>query len=181
MSDDNFMPEESSNRTFLYAAGGLAALLLIGIIAIVTIALTGSNDENARIAAANLTTAYENSLVTQTVAAMTVEASQPEPTNTPVPPTFTPTNIPTFTPVPPTHTPTTVAQVSTPETPEGETEAAPVATQTPEPAQSPEPTPTLGPGGGQLPPGGLGMAGAVTAAVVLIGVIVIVRRLRLAV
>jgi hypothetical protein len=149
--------------------------MLIGIIAIVAIALTRSNGDNAQIAAMNLTTAYQNSLVTQTVAAMTLEASQPKPTNTPLPPTYTPTAIPTFTPVPPTNTPTSVAQTPIPETPEGGGEAAPVETPTI------GPSPTLGPGGGQLPPGGLGMWGAVTAAALLLGVIIVVRRLRPAV
>jgi hypothetical protein len=148
MSDDTILEEESSNRTFLYAAGGLAAVMLIGIIAIVVFALTGLGGENAEIAAINQTTVYRNSLVTLTVVAMTVEASQPKATDTPLPPTFTA------------------------ETPEASVEAAPVETETP------VPTPTLGPGGGELPPGGLGMLGAVTAAAVLIGVIVVARRLR---
>jgi hypothetical protein len=173
MSDDFIVEEESSNRTFLYVAGGLAAVMLIGIIAIVVLALTGANGENSEVAVMNQTIEYQNSLVTQTVAAMTLEASRP--TNTPLPPTYTPTAIPTFTPAPPTNTPTAVAQTPVPETPEGGGEAAPVETATP------EPTPTLGPGGGQLPPGGLGMWGAVTAAALLVGVIVIVRRLRPAV
>lgn len=175
MSDDFIVEEESSNRTFLYAAGGLAAVMLIGIIAIVAIALTRSNDESAQIAAINQTIAYQNALVTQTVAAMTLEASQPKPTNTPLPPTYTPTTMPTFTPVPPTNTPTSVAQTPIPETPEGEGEAEPPETPVP------EITPTAGPGGGQLPPGGLGMWGAVTAAALLVGVIIVVRRLRPAV
>lgn len=176
MSDDDFIvEEESSNRTFLYAAGGLAAVMLIGIIAIVIIALTGSNGQNGEIAAINQTIAFQNALVTQTVSAMTLEAAQPKPTNTPLPPTYTPTAIPTFTPVPPTNTPTAVAQTPIPETPEGGGEAAPVETGTP------EPTATLGPGGGQLPPGGLGMWGAVTAGALLVGVIIVVRRLRPAV
>jgi hypothetical protein len=147
--------------------------MLIGIIAIVVLALTGGNGENADIVAMNQTIEYQNSLVTQTVAAMTLQASQP--TRTPLPPTYTPTAIPTFTPAPPTNTPTAVAQTPVPETPEGGGEAAPAETTTP------EPTPTLGPGGGQLPPGGLGMWGAVTAAALLVGVIIIVRRLRPAV
>jgi len=176
MSDDFIVEEESSNRTFLYAAGGLAAVMLIGIIAIVAIALTRSNDESAQIAAINQTIAYQNALVTQTVAAMTLEASQPRPTNTPLPPTYTPTAMPTFTPVPPTNTPTSVAQTPVPEEPKDEEgEVEPAATPVP------ELTPTVGPGGGQLPPGGLGMWGAVTAAALLVGVIIVVRRLRPAV
>jgi hypothetical protein len=174
-SDDFIVEEESSNRTFLYVAGGLAAVMLLAIIAIVVVALFGGNGENAAIKATNEAIAFQNSLVTQTVAAMTQEANQPRPTNTPLPPTYTPTPIPTFTPVPPTNTPTAVAQTPVPETPEGGGEAAPVETETP------EVTPTLGPGGGELPPGGLGMWGAVTAAVLLVGIIVVVRRLRPAV
>ena len=174
MADDFIVEEESSNRTFLYAASGLAALLLLGLIAIVVIALTGRNGNgNNEIAVMNMTIEAQNALVTQTVAAMeTIAAYTPTPTR--VAPTALPTKIPTFTPspAPPTFTPSPVAQTPAPEGTTDGTSGAEAA------APGTTPSPTVGPGGGQLPAGGLGMWGAVGAALVLIAVIVLARRLR---
>jgi hypothetical protein len=173
MADDFIVEEESSNRTFLYAAGGLAALLLLGLIAIVVVALTGRNgDGDNEIAIMNMTIEAQNALVTQTVAAMeTIAAYTPTPSR--VAPTAVPTKIPTFTPspVPPTVTPSPVAQ-----TPEAEGTSSAEAS-----APTVTPTPTAGPSGGELPASGMGMWGAIGAAIALIAVILIARRLRPAV
>jgi len=175
MADDFIVEEESSNRTFLYVAGGMAALLLIGIIAIAAIAFTRrGGDASSEVAIMNQTIEAQNALVTQTVAAMETVAAY-SPTPTPVPPTATPTKIPTFTPSPPPPTFTPVAQTAVPEGNGGDGMAE-VATPTPM-----VPTPTVGPGGGELPAGGLGMWGAVVGALALVVVIMLARRLRPAV
>ena len=107
----------------------------------------------------NMTIEAQNALVTQTVAAMeTIAAYTPTPTR--VAPTALPTKIPTFTPspAPPTFTPSPVAQTPAPEGTTDGTSGAEAA------APGTTPSPTVGPGGGQLPAGGLGMWGAVGAA-----------------
>jgi len=183
MTDDFIVEEESSNRTFLYIAGGMGVFVVVGIIAIIIVALTrGGNGDNGNneIAVMNQTIEAQNVLVTQTIEAMQTEAAY-TPTPTPVPPTPLPTAIPSFTPTPapPTFTPTSVAQTATPEVTldeGGEGTGGQVGTPT-----AAGPTPTVGPGGGQLPAGGVGMWGAVLGAFVLLAVIVLARRLRPAV
>lgn len=178
MADDFIVEEESSNRTFLYVVGGMAALLVIGIIAIIIVALAGRGGENGAIEATNQAILAYNEQVTLTVARMeTVAAYSP----TPLPPTPTATFTvpPTYTPspVPPTLTFTPVAQTPIPEIGEGE-EGAVDVTESPgageaTPAAGPE-----GPGGGQLPGAGLEMWGALVAAAILVVVIVLARRFR---
>ena len=171
MADDFIMEEESPNRTFLYAVGGMAGLLVIAIIAIVVIALTGGGDNgNDEIAIMNQTIEAQNALVTLTVAAMETEAAY-SPTQPP-----RATEAPTTAPTSPPPTATAVAQTpvaaATKSGAEGEGEGA-AAVESPL-----VPTPTVGPAGGELPAGGMGMWGAIGAALVLVAIIIMARRLR---
>ncbi|NOR83622.1 MAG: hypothetical protein GQ526_09035 [Ardenticatenales bacterium] len=175
MADDFVVEEKTSSRAFIFAVLGMAALFVISVIAIVIIALTrrGAGASN-EIAIMNQTIEAQNLLVTQTVVAMETEAAYTPPPS-PRSPTAAPTSTPTQTksPAPAKVTPSPVAQTAIPLTPEAEegdaTEEAPTA---------PAPTPTIGPSGGQLPPGGMGMWGAILAAVVLVSIIMLARRLR---
>lgn len=152
-------PEEAQtgggNRVFFIMAIGLVGLIFIGILGIgfylLRIKPQRDREEIAR--------------VTQAVAEQTEIAREtalaPTPTS---PPTFTP--VPTSTP-PPTPTPkaTNTLVVLTPATPGPG--AAPTPTRTPV-------------GGPQTPATGNGGLGAVLAAVGLVAVIVVARKLRLA-
>lgn len=180
MSDDFIVEEESSNRTFLYVAGGMAGLLLLGLIAIVVIALTRrGGDGNSEIAIMNQTIEAQNRYVTQTIEAM--QSIDTTIANSPTPTLIkrageTATAIPTFTPSPTlikastsvAQTPTPVITVeSTAEVSGGEETNTPTA---------PTPTPEITQG--QLPVSGLGMAEGIIIGAILIAVIVAVRWLR---
>lgn len=175
MADDFVVEEKTSSRAFIFAVLGMAALFVISVIAIVIIALTrrgvGSSNE---IAIMNQTIEAQNLLVTQTVVAMETAAAYTPPPS-PRAPTAAPTSTPTQTksPAPAKGTPSPVAQTAIPPTSEAEDGGATVEAPT-EPAA----TPTIGPAGGQLPASGMGMWGAILAAVVLLSIIVLVRGLR---
>ncbi|MBN1314129.1 MAG: hypothetical protein JXA42_01630 [Anaerolineales bacterium] len=184
MADDFIVEEETSNRTFLYVAGGMAALLLLGLIAIVIISLTrrGGNG-NSEIAIMNQTIEAQNRLVTQTVAAMETLAVQ-APSTTPSPTLIkregaTATLIPTFTPSPMVekNTPTPVAQTKSPEVTvivqESTVESTAVVQEI-----TPTLTPTTITTPAQLPASGLGMWKIVVIGAVLVAVIIAARRLR---
>ena len=95
MADDFIVEEESSNRTFLYAAGGMGAIFVIGLIIVVVMIMSGRNgDANDEIAISNMTIEYQNKQVTLTVAQMNTVAAYTA-TPSPLPPT------PTWTPVAP--------------------------------------------------------------------------------
>ena len=188
MADDFIVEEESSNRTFLYAAGGMGAVFIIGLIIVVIMIVTGRNgNDNGEIAIQNLTIAAANRQVTETVARMmTVDAYTP--TSTPLP-TATRTAQPTWTPTQPlpSITPTDVLQTPEPDTgedtetgtvPEDGGEAAGEGTAT---LESAELTPTIGPAGpsgGELPASGMEMWSAIIAAAALVVVIMLARRFR---
>ncbi len=175
MADDFVVEEKPSSRAFIFAVLGMAALFVISVVAIVIIALTGrrigGSDE---IAIMNQTIEAQNLLVTQTVIAMETEAAYTPPPS-PRSPTAAPTSTPTQTkaPAPAKGTPSPVAQTAIPLATEAEDSGATVEAPT-----VPAPTPTIGPGGGQLPAGGMGMWGAILAAVVLVSIIMLARRLR---
>ncbi len=188
MADDFIVEEESSNRTFLYAAGGMGAVFIIGLIIVVIMIVTGRNgNDNDEIATQNLTIEAANRHVTETVARMnTVDAY----TLTPTPlstATRTPLPSPTPSPLLPSITPTDVLQTPEPGTggdsetgtvPEDGGEAAAEGTATTESAVL---TPTVGPtgpSGGELPASGMGVWGAIIAAAALVVVIMLARRFR---
>jgi hypothetical protein len=183
MADDFIVEEESSNRTFIYAAIGMGAIFIIGLGIVVFLILSGRNGEqNAEIIAQNLTTEYENSLVTLTIAQQERVAAYTY-TPSPVPPTPTLTRIATFTPSPtPVVEPTDVIQTPEPGTDEGDgpglEEEATGEAGTGETDTAGSPTPTLGSAGGQLPASGMGIWGAIAAAASLVAVIVLARRFR---
>lgn len=179
MADDFIVEEESSNRTFLYAAGGMGAIFVIGLIIVVVMILNGRNgDANDEIAIQNMTIEFENKQVTLTVAQMNTVAAYTA-TPSPLPPTPTWTPIPSFTPTStPAVRPTDVIQTPTSETGEGGGEA--VLTEEAGGSAGAEltPTPTIGPSGGQLPESGMGMWGVIGAAAALTAIIVFARRFR---
>jgi hypothetical protein len=183
MADDFIVEEESSNRTFIYAAIGMGAIFIIGLIIVVIMIMSGRNgDLNDEIAIRNMTIEYENSLVTLTVAQQERVAAY---THTPTsePPTPTLTRIATFTPSPtPVVEPTDVIQTPEPGAGEGDgpglEEGATEEAGTGETDTAGSPTPTIGTAGGQLPASGMGMWGAIAAAASLVAVIVLARRFR---
>lgn len=175
MADDFVVEEKTSSRAFIFAVLGMAALFVISVIAIVIIALTNrSAGPSNEIAIMNQTIEAQNLLVTQTVVAMETAAAYTPPPS-PRAPTAAPTSTPTQTksPAPAKATPSPVAQTAIPPTSESEDGGATVEAPT-----APAPTPTIGPAGGQLPASGMGMWGAILAAVVLLSIIVLVRGLR---
>ncbi len=167
MASDFVMQDAASDKTFRTVAAILGAFLALGIVSFIVIFFVRQADvANSPIAIQNQTIEAANYLVTQTVMAMTQEAKPA--TATRPRPTAEPTKIPTFTPSPrPTE-----AETAAEETPEATEEPSPTA---------PPPTPTIGPGGGQLPAGGLGMWAAVVSAGALLIVILLARQLRPAV
>ena len=180
MADDFIVEDESPNRTFLYAVGGMGAILVIGLIAIAAIVLGRQGSENNEIVRMNQTIAAQNAFVTQTVAAMEALAVvTPTSSRTAAELAAATTRIPTFTPSPRASTADGTVVVQTkappatkPAAAEGDTSAAgPEATA----------TPAAPPAAGELPSSGLGMWGAIVAGAALIVVIVLARRLRPAV
>ena len=145
--------EQGRNRVFFIIAIGMVGLILIGLLAVVYYFIYEKPRRDEQRAAQ----------ATQVVAEATAVARETAlaPTDTPLP---TPTPVPTNTPLP---TPT------------------PRVTNTPvlPPAGTLEPgapTPTRTPvGSGQIPATGIGGLGAVLAAVGLVAVILIARKLRL--
>lgn len=100
------LPEESSNRTFLMAAGGLGALLVLSMICLAVYALVLAPAQREARATEVVEINLQN---TQTAQTQTAEAIQLTPSRTP---TSTETPLPTSTVVPtqvivlPTYTPT---------------------------------------------------------------------------
>ncbi|HSR47990.1 MAG TPA: hypothetical protein VLL77_08375 [Anaerolineales bacterium] len=163
-------PEESSNRTFLYAAGGIGLLILISIGCLAGYVLflqpqqlAARNAERTQIALQNTEVAAQ---ITQTAGARFPSPTTP-PTRTPAP-----TN---------TATPTQVVVVASP--------TATVAPSTLDPAQAtaaaqatllaltPSPTVTALPTTGFADEGGFPML--IVLAGVLVAVVVVARRMRM--
>ncbi len=147
--------ERGGNRVFLIMAIGLVGLILLGGLGIgyyfIQLKPQQEKDRAAK--------------MTQAVAELTVvaQATEMAPTDTPLP-THTP--VPTNTPIP---TPTPRAT---------DTRVLPVA-DTPAPGSTATPTRTPV-GGSQTPQTGIGGLGAVLAAVGLVALILVARKLRLA-
>jgi hypothetical protein len=193
MSEEDYMyddemeeTEESGGRSpFLIAAGVLTVTLILAAICAGVFLFTGNGDDEQADAIAareteNAVIAVTNTAVAVTVEAMTAEAMTQE-AITPTPePTETGTPTPTSSPSP-TNTP--VIQV------EEETETpTPDGTSEFELGDGNTPTPIAiggeaggdgtGTGTGTLPETGIDTWGAVLAAIVLLGVLVVTRRLR---
>jgi hypothetical protein len=101
------LPEESANRTFIIAAAGLGALLVLSMICLAVYALVlAPRQQEARATQAALINIQNTEIAaTQTAEAVEVTSTPtPTVTNTPVPPTATVT--PTQVVVLPTNTPT---------------------------------------------------------------------------
>ncbi|HLE23077.1 MAG TPA: hypothetical protein VI701_02130 [Anaerolineales bacterium] len=165
-------PEESSNRTFLYAAGGIGLLILISIGCLAGYALflaprqaEGRQTQLTQIAAQNTQTSLE---VTQTAGARFPSPTSPA-TNT-VTPAPTNTVTPTRVVVVASATPTTAPVTLDP----AQQTAAALATRQ---AMTPSPTVTALPTTGFADEGGfpalLVLAGA------LVAVVIVARRMRM--
>jgi hypothetical protein len=163
-------PEESSNRTFLFAAGGIGLLILISIGCLAGYALflaprqaEGRQAQLTAIAAQNTQTSLQ---ITQTAGARFPSPTTP-PTRTPAP---TSTSTPTQVVVVASATPTTAAATLDP----AQATAAALATQR---ALTPSPTVTA------LPTTGFADEGGFPTLLILAGVLVIVvivaRRMRM--
>lgn len=171
------LPEESSNRTFLYVAGGLGALLILSMICLGIYALVIAPAQQERalqqpteIALQNTQTAID---LTETAAAE--EASEtPEATET-AEPSATPTETatPTEVVVIPTETPFTTLSTLAPQT---ATAAAQATLDAAAQAQTPTATPTALPATGFADEVGLPVLLLMAAA--LIAVVIVTRRLR---
>jgi hypothetical protein len=173
------LPEESSNRTFIMAAAGIGGLLVLSMICLGVYALViAPRQQEARIAQLtqvpqeNTQTALD---LTQTAQAERASAT-PAPTDTPQP-SATPTVTPTEVVVIPTETPFTTLSTLAPQTATAAAQAtADALAQDATPTVTP--TPTALPVTGFADEAGLPMLLLVGAA--LIGVLIVVRRLRAA-
>jgi hypothetical protein len=184
MTDDFILEEDeseslSSRRPFFIAVGVLAT---VGILAVACIAITlisrpsDQTDEIAAIETRNAFIELTNEAVTRTVVAMRTEAARP--TDTPqASPTSTATSIPTNTPRP-SDTPV-VAQADEEETADSGVSGTRVF-GTGAGDNTPTPIAPLGGGtdGGSLPETGISTLGASVAAILLLAVLVVARRLR---
>jgi type II secretory pathway pseudopilin PulG len=150
-------PEEQKkpSRAFTFIAIAMGGLILLGILALVGALVIWVPQQKAR----------QIAQVTETVAAMTIEAASwtptPIPTNTPALPTWTPTMQPTQTTFP---TPTATRVVSE-KTPEGRPTATPTK-------------PASAEWGASTPSAGLGGLGIAAIAVGLSGLAFAARKLR---
>jgi hypothetical protein len=177
--------ESGSSRPFLTAVG---VLLLVFILAAGCSAVSlmnrggdggGSSDEVAAIETQNAIIAVTNAAVTQTIAAMETEAARPTDTPTPPPPTFTPEPSATNTPKP----------TNTPVVADSGDESASAGDETPNASgtsvfedgtddSTPTPIPVGGNDNDSLPDTGFEMWAIVLAALVLVGLVVMSRRMR---
>jgi hypothetical protein len=168
------LPEESSNRTFVLAAAGLGALLILSMICLGVYALViAPNQEQARIARAT-EIILEN---TQVARSLTQTAAAEDATATPLPsdtPTATeePTETPTQVVVIPTDTPFTTLETVEPQT----ATAAAQATLDAQLQTTVTPTPTALPATGFADEAGLPTLLLMGAA--LVAVLFLARRLR---
>lgn len=114
------LPEESSNRTFLMAAGGLGALLILSMIclAVYALVLAPAQRESRATEVIEINLQNTREAQTQTAEAMELTPSRtPTETETPLPTgTVTPTQVivlPTFTPTPFLTLPTLAPETAT--------------------------------------------------------------------
>lgn len=171
---------DPSNKTFIIAAGGLGALALISLLAIAAYALLIAPQRRGQQAQQVAALSAQNTQVAAIIAAtQTAVAWQAQ---------VTPTSLPTNTPLPSTPTPTAVVVVPTtapptidPRTP---TVAALLTQQAAAAAASAQITPTVVGAVKALPQTGfaedVGLPSLMGLAVVLLGIIFMARRLRMA-
>jgi hypothetical protein len=162
-------PEESSNRTFLFAAGGIGLLILISIGCLAGYALVlaprqveGRQAQLTQIAVQNTQTALE---ITQTAGARFPSPTTP-PTRTPAPNTATPTRVVVVASATPT--------VATATLDPAQQTAAALATLR---ALTPSPTVTALPTTGFADEGGFPTL--LVLAAVLVVVVIVARRMRM--
>lgn len=165
--EDSNPPEESSNRTFLFAAGGLGLLVLLALLCLGAYVIFSMNNDQ---------TAEQTAIVQATQQAATIQAGL---TQTAVAQALTATSGATAT-LPPTNTPV-VAQVSVTVSPTANPATATVGAAFTQIAVS---TQTFIPTSTALPNTGfadeVGIPGMFFASLALVVVIFLVRRLRAA-
>jgi hypothetical protein len=169
------LPEESSNRTFLFVAGGLGALLILSMICLGIYALVIAPAQQERALQQPTEIAMQN---TQTAIDLTETAAAEEATDTPEPtetmePSATPTETaePTEVVVLPTETPFTTLSTLAPQTATAAAQATLDAA-----AQSATATPTALPATGFADEVGLPVLLLMAAA--LVAIVIVSRRLR---
>lgn len=168
--------EETQNKTFLYAVAGLGALLFLAIAAFAIWAFILNPIQQAKLTAQNEQIQADNEAIAIAMASTATAEAQPTPEETATvesPPTATPTPV-----IQATHTPTPLPTVTGDE---GE-ETTPTAA-TPRPRRTATPTPTSGDSSttsepDKPPDTGLGDLLPIIAAVLLLGLIILSRRLR---
>lgn len=165
--DDSNPPEESSNRTFLFAAGGLGILVLLAFVCLAGYIIFSLNNNQ---------TAEQTAIAQATQQAATIQAGL---TQTAIAQALTATSAATAT-LPPTSTPV-VAQVSVTVSPTSNPATATVGAAFTQIAVS---TQTIIPTSTALPNSGIGdevgIPGMLLASLALVVVIFLVRRLRAA-
>jgi hypothetical protein len=196
MEDDSgYVYEESSveeqrsggSGPFLTAVGILIVIFILaaGCSAVMFMNRGGGSSsadaaQATSIAATNEAILAQNARVTETIAAMETEAARPTDTPTPPPPTFTPEPSPSSTPVP-SNTPVVV------DIEEGEesevTDGTPNVSGTSifeseTDGSTPTPIPVVGSNNDALPDTGFELWTIVLAGIVLVGVLVVARRMR---
>ena len=169
------LPEESSNRTFLFVAGGLGGLLILSMICLGIYALVIAPAQQERALQQPTEIAMQN---TQTAIDLTETAAAEEATDTPEPtetlePSATPTETaePTEVVVIPTETPFTTLSTLAPQTATAAAQATLDAA-----AQSATATPTALPATGFADEVGLPVLLLMAAA--LVAIVIVSRRLR---
>jgi cell division septation protein DedD len=162
--EDETLPEESNNRTFMIAAGVLGGLILLTLICGVAIFFLVLKPQQAAQGVQATQEASIQQALTATANAVALQPS-PLPSETPTP---SPTPVvaqPTNTPLPPTPDPATAT-------------VGAALTQAALAAQTVVPTSTALPGTGFADD--VGIPGLLVMAVLLVAIILIVRRLRFA-
>ena len=172
--------EETQNKTFLIAVVGLGALLFLAIAAFIIWAAILNPRQQANLLAQNEQVQATNTAIVvaehSTATAEALPTEEETATAESVPPTATPTPV-----IQATHTPTPVPTVAEGEGGEEATPTA-MATATPRPRRTATPTPASGGSAAsetdKPPDTGLGELLPFVAAVLLVGLIILSRRLR---
>jgi LPXTG-motif cell wall-anchored protein len=182
--------EQRSNRPFLTAVGVLLLIFVLaaGCGAFSLFSQNGNGGDEvaqatvAAIETQNAIVAVTNAAVTQTIIAMETEAARPTDTPTPPPPTSTPTPLPSDTP-PPTETPVVAEGESVDGAGEGDAVGTPNLSGTSTfdettSGSTPTPIPVIGSKDDSLPDTGIEVWSAVLIGLLLVGVLLVTRRLR---
>jgi hypothetical protein len=170
-------PAETSNRSFLIVAGILGAIMLMSLLVLAVFAFTRVVPlQRQRAAETAQAIAFHSTEVARSVGATSIAKAWTA--------TFTPTEPATATPLPPTNTPVVVVQATSTATSGPDPRTATVAALLTQAAAAQTSVPTAVITPSELPQGGfadeVGVPGLLGLALLLVGVIFVTRRLRLA-